>query len=225
MRQIRRDTGLYRETIRKAPEGGEVPQYTLQQLRSSPVLDPVRSIIDQWLKEDESRPVKQRHTAKLIYERSTTEYGFQGAESTVRWYVGQQRKLARPQVFLPQEYEPGKVGQVDFGQAQTLMAREKVTVQIFCLRLGYSKQPFVTALPNQAQEAFFEGHVRAFNFLGAVPREIWYDNLKIAVKGILQGRNREEQETFIALRFDPAVGDVHVDLGGADAGVTQPSLA
>jgi transposase len=200
IRQIQRDTGFHRGTIRKALEDGEVPHYTLQQLRTSPVLDPVRSIIDQWLKEDESRPSKQRHTAKRIYERLTTEYGFQGAESTVRRYVGQQRKLAQPKVFLPLEYEPGKVGQADFGGVQAIIAREQVTAQLFCLRLGYSKQPFVTALPSQAQEAFFEGQVRAFNFLGAVPRQIWYDNLKVAVKEILEGRNREEQSAFIAFR-------------------------
>jgi hypothetical protein len=66
--------------------------------------------------------------------------------------------------------------------------------------MGYSKQPFVTALPTQAQEAFFEGHVRAFDFLGGVPQVLVYDNLKVAVKRILEGRNREEQTAFIAFR-------------------------
>lgn len=200
IRQIQRETGLHRETIRKALEGGVVRHYTLQRPRCSPVLDPVKPVIDQWLKEDESRPAKQQHTAKRIHERLTIEYGFEGAESTVRRYVGQRRKQARMEVFLPLEYAPGKVGQVDFGEVQVSIAREQVTAQLFCLRLGYSKQPFVTALPSQAQEAFFEGHVRAFNFLGAVPQELWYDNLKVAVKRMLEGRNREEQDAFIAFR-------------------------
>jgi transposase/ubiquitin len=200
VRQIQRETGLHRQTIRKALEEGEIPRYDLQQSRPSPVLDPIKPVIDQWLKEDESRPPKQRHTAKRMYERLTTEYGFEGAESTVRRYVGQRRKQLRSQVFLPLDYEPGKVAQVDFGEAQVIIATKQVTAHLFCLRLGYSKQPFVTALPNQAQEAFFEGHVRAFDFLSGAPQEIWYDNLRAAVKTILQGRNREEQAAFIALR-------------------------
>jgi hypothetical protein len=89
---------------------------------------------------------------------------------------------------------------VDFGEAQVVIAGEPVTAQLFCLRMGYSKQPFVTALPTQAQEAFFEGHVRAFDFLGGVPQVLVYDNLKVAVKRILEGRNREEQTAFIAFR-------------------------
>jgi len=200
IRQIQRETGCHRQTIRKALEDGTVPRYTLKQSRPCPVLDPVKPIIDQWLAEDQHRPPKQRHTAKRIYERLTTEYGFQGAESTVRRYVGQRRKEMRAQVFIPLSYTPGQTAQVDFGEAQVIIAGEKLTAQLFCLRLGYSKQPFVTALPTQAQEAFFEGHVRAFDFLGGVPREIVYDNLKAAVKRILTGRNREEQAAFIAFR-------------------------
>jgi transposase len=69
IRQIRRETGHHRQTIRKALEDGEVPRYNLKRPRPSPVLDPVKPIIDQWLREDESRPRKQRHTAKRIYER------------------------------------------------------------------------------------------------------------------------------------------------------------
>lgn len=200
IRQIRRETGYHRETIRKALEDGSVPHYTPKQSRPSPVLDPVKPIIDRWLAEDEGRPRKQRHTAKRIYERLTTEYGFTGGESTVRRYVGQRRRRMRTQVFIPLTYAPGRTGQVDFGEAEVVIAGERLMAQIFCMRLGYSKQPFVTALPTQAQEAFFEGHVRAFAFLGGVPHELVYDNLKVAVKRILEGRNREEQATFIAFR-------------------------
>jgi transposase len=163
-------------------------------------MDPVKPIIDQWLAEDEHRPRKQRHTARRIYDRLRTEYGFEGGESTVRRYVGQRRKRRLSQVFIPLAYEQGQIAQVDFGEAQVVIAGERVTAQLFCLRMGYSKQPFVTALPNQAQEAFFEGHVRAFDFLGGVPRVLVYDNLKVAVKRILEGRNREEQMAFIAFR-------------------------
>ena len=200
IRQIQRETGYHRETIRKALEDGEVPNYTLRQPRSSPVLEPVKPIIERWLAEDESRPPKQRHTAKRIHERLTTEYRFTGAESTVRRYVGRLRRQRRSQVFIPLDYAPGQIAQIDFGEAQVVIAEQPLTAQLFCLRLGYSKQPFVTALPTQAQEAFFEGHVRAFAFLGGVPHLLVYDNLKVAVQRVLEGHSREEQAAFVAFR-------------------------
>jgi len=200
IRQIQRETGYHRQTIRQALQDSAVPKYKRKGPKSSPVLDPVKPIIDHWLAEDRNKPPKQRHTAKRIHERLTTEYGFQGAESTIRSYVGRQRKAMRTQVFIPLSYQPGQTGQVDFGEAQVIIAGEQLKAQLFCLRLGYSKQPFVTAVPTQAQEAFFEGHVRAFAFLGGVPRELVYDNLKAAVKRILEGHNREEQTAFVAFR-------------------------
>ena len=77
-----------------------------------------------------------------------------------------------------------------------ILAGERVTVQLFILRLNYSKARFVMAFPFQKQEAFFEGHNQAFRFFGGIPRRLTYDNLKTAVYKILSGHNRHEQENF-----------------------------
>src|SRR5262249_12580183 len=45
-----------------------------------------------------------------------------------------------------------------------------------------------------------EGHVLAFEYFGAVPGRVRYDNLKPAVVRVLRGRDRAESERFIALR-------------------------
>lgn len=200
IRQLQAETGRHRQTIRKALQDGAAPRYQLRAGRTSPVLGPVKELIAQWLAEDAQRPVKQRHTAKRIYARLCAEYGFGGAESTVRYYVGQLRKRQRKPVFIPLAYTPGEQAQVDFGEAEVKLGGKLQVVQLFCMRLGYSKQPFVLALPTQAQESFFEGHVQAFGFFGGVPQTLVYDNLKVAVKRILEGHNREEQAAFIGLR-------------------------
>jgi hypothetical protein len=59
---------------------------------------------------------------------------------------------------------------------------------------------YVRAYPFEKQEAFFDGHIKCFEFMNGVPYKIAYDNLKTAVKKILEGSNREEQEQFMALR-------------------------
>jgi len=68
------------------------------------------------------------------------------------------------------------------------------------MRLNYSKVRFVMAFPFQKQEAFFEGHIQAFRFLGGVPKRLTYDNLKTAVFRILSGKNRREQTSFKTFR-------------------------
>jgi transposase len=200
IRQIQRETGYHRKTIRKALDDGMVPEYNEKEPRPTPALTPVKSIIDHWLAEDEKQSPKQRHTAKRMYERLKAEYGFSGAESTIRKYVGQVRRQLRNEVFIPLSFAPGQLAQIDFGEAAVCISREQLIAQLFCLRMGYSKQTFVMALPSQSQESFFLGHVRAFAFLGGVPRQLVYDNLKTAVKTILEGHNRKEQSAFTAFR-------------------------
>ena len=68
------------------------------------------------------------------------------------------------------------------------------------MRLSHSGRAFHVAFATQAQEAFLEGHVLAFEHFGAVPALIRYDNLGSAVVRVLKGRDRDEAERFIALR-------------------------
>jgi hypothetical protein len=111
------------------------------------------------------------------------------------------RKTKRPvKVYLPLEFEPGEDGQVDWGEAQVILNGELVTVQIFVLRLSYCRKMFVMAFPTQKQECFYAGHVAAFEYLGGLPRRLTYDNLTAAVKRVLQGRSRQQQDRFILFR-------------------------
>jgi hypothetical protein len=53
----------------------------------------------------------------------------------------------------------------------------------------------------QGQEAFLEGHVYGFERLGGVPiSKVRYDNLNSAVKQVLFGRSRQENERWITFR-------------------------
>lgn len=103
-------------------------------------------------------------------------------------------------MFIPLEFDPGVDAQVDWGEASVLLAGVSVMVQVFVMRLCYSRKLFVRAYPSQKQEAFFEGHVQAFQHFQGVPRRLTYDNLKAAVQRVLTGHNRQEQEAFIVFR-------------------------
>ena len=64
---------------------------------------------------------------------------------------------------------------------------------LFAFRLSYSGKGCHRVYASQAQEAFLEGHVAAFEAAGGIPaRQIRYDNLSPAVARVLAGRNRAE---------------------------------
>ena len=199
IRRIARERHHDRRTVRAAIQDAGPSRYKLIQPRPRPVLGPYVAIIDEWLAGDRFSPPKQHHTARRIYHRLVEEKSYTGGESTVRDYVRQHRARQRP-VFIPLSYEPGEDAQVDFGEAMVIMKGRPLTVQLFVGRLCFSKIPFLVASPNQQQEALFEGHDKAFDFFGGVPRTIWYDRMSQAVKKALPGHRPEEQEAFIAFR-------------------------
>lgn len=193
--------GVHRRTVRQALASA-VPPTRKVSARPQPVLDRWKPVIDGWLEADERAPVKQRHTARRVWQRLGAEHGAAVSEVTVSRYVRFWRDAHRPrvEVTVPQEHLPGAEAEVDFGEFWATIAGRAVKCHLFVLRLSASGKAVHVAFSNQAQEAFLEGHVRAFAALGGVPGRIRYDNLKAAVSRVLQGREREEAERFVALR-------------------------
>lgn len=200
MRQIAKEMGHSRHTVKSAIEAAGAGEYRLRRPRVAPVLGDYMSRIDELLAENERLPRKQRYTGHTIYQLLQKE-GYTGSESGVRRYIGRQRRARKKRaVYLPLEFDPGMDAQVDWAEAEAIIAGEQVTVHLFLMRLCYSRKLFVRAFPGEKQEAFLEGHVLGFHHMGGIPQRISYDNLKTAVKRILEGRNREEQAAFITFR-------------------------
>jgi transposase len=200
VRQIARELKCSRKTVDKAIDSAEPTPYTRSVPRQSPKLGAFHVRIDELLAEQARQPRKQRYTCHKIFEILQKE-GYTGSESRIRGYIGERKRTTkRPRLFLPLEFDPGQDAQVDWGEAQAILAGERVTVQLFVMRLCYSRRTFAMAFPTQRQEAFFEGHVRAFHFFEGVPQRLSYDNLTTAIRPIFTGRTRQEQQAFTAFR-------------------------
>ena len=202
IRQIANDTGHHRVTIRKALKGLE-PKYRRQKPARCPVMEAVAPVVESWLVVDRERPRRQRHTARRIYHRLVGEYGFEGAESTVRRWVREWKAAqgwGSRQAVVPLDPEVAREAEVDWGTAWVEMAGERSRVKLFVMRSRNSGKPFVRAYPWERQEMFFDAHMHAFAYYGGVYRELVYDNLTLSVKRIVRGKKRIEQERFLSFR-------------------------
>lgn len=74
-REAARVFGLSRETIGKICRFSLPPGYTRTKPVEKPKLGPLLPVVDAILEGDRTAPVKQRHTAKRIFERLRDEYG------------------------------------------------------------------------------------------------------------------------------------------------------
>lgn len=201
--QIAKETHHCRDTIRKALMDQPRKPYQIREERPGPRFKPFQKRVERLLEDNELLPPKQRYTTHRIFELLCIE-GYQGCESRIGQFRAEWNRVhTSPEVFLPLEFEPGQDAQCDWGEAIAIIAGVRQVVQVFVLRLCYSRRTFVMAFPTQEQESFFYGHVQAFKHFGGVPERISYDNLATAVKLALDKkghRMRNENRTFVAFR-------------------------
>ena len=198
VREASRVFGLHRDTVRKMLAYSVPPGYRRQSSPRQPKLDPFTGVIDRILDEDYRVPKKQRHTAKRIFERLRDEYGFDGGYTVVKDYVREHRRQTK-EMFVPLSHPPGQA-QCDFGEALVVIGGVEQKAHFFVLDLPHSDGCFVKAYPAEITEAFLDGHVSAFAFLGGIPRSILYDNTKLAVARILGDGKRQRTRSFTELQ-------------------------
>ena len=197
IREASREFSLHRDTVRKMLAYSVPPGYRRRKPPRRPKIGPYTGVIDRILDDDLNRPRKQRHTAKRIHERLRDEYGFDGGYTIVKDYVRKHRRRTR-EMFVPLVHPPGHT-QCDFGEAWAVIGGVKQKIHFFVLDLPHSDAMFVRAYPAETTEAFCDGHVSAFSFLGGVPQSIVYDNTRLAVARILGDGRRLRTRVFTEL--------------------------
>ncbi len=112
-------------------------------------------------------------------------------------------------MFVPLSHPPGHA-QCDFGEALVVIGGVDQKAHFLVLDLPHSDGCFVKAYPAETTEAFLDGHVSAFGFLGGVPQSILYDNTRLAVTKILGDGRRKRTRAFTGLqshyRFEDRFG-------------------
>lgn len=221
IRRTAKTLGYSRNTVRRYLRGEAEPQRTEVSPRLRPVRDQISPVIEEILREWEPRTTKkQRPTGSRIH-RELRERGFEVGLTSVR-AVLRERRRQRLEVYVPLIHRPGDEAQVDFFEVTVEVNGKRRKAWKFLMRLMYSGRDYARIYDRQDQVAFLDGHVRAFEHFGAVPRRIVYDNLKAAVKKVLFP-NRTLTVRFDALRrhfqFEPCFarpGEGH-DKGGVES--------
>jgi transposase len=201
-RKIARERQHTWKTIDKALTHAGPGVYRLTKPRPRPVVGELEGMIAEILEKDKEAPRKQRHTARRIYNRLVEEHQYEGSEPTVRRAVARWRceHESPVKVFFPIEHPPGKESQIDFGEAEVILGGRPTITQLYAERASFSGALFVQGFPHQRQEVLFEGMSNAAEYFRGVFPVRRFDNLTQAVRRILRGHGRIEQEIFIAYR-------------------------
>lgn len=196
-RQIHRDTGVARRTIKRYREwaqahgllAGELP--TLEELvkllnetmpmpvppQNTSSVEPYRAIVQQL--------VDQKVEAAAVYQR-LQERGYCGSYSAVYRFVRtlKPEKGKGREATARVERKPGEEAQVDFGYAGRMIDPESGELRrawCFVMTLSWSRHQYVEFVFDQKIETWLRLHRNAFEFFGGVPGRVVPDNLKAAI--------------------------------------------
>ncbi len=145
--------------------------------------------------------IRQRLAAVGFCARSVFEEiqagGYTGGYDTVRRFVQPLREAAHREATVRFETEPGRQGQVDWGQCWTTIAARSVKIRLFVMTLGYSRRLFARATLDEKLPTFIRCHEEAFEHFGGIAHEFLYDNPRTVVLARdFEGREIRWNPTF-----------------------------
>jgi len=204
IREIRRRTGLSRNTIRKYLTNGEVtPRYPAR--KSISKLDPYAETLASWLKREAKRSRKRRRNLKQLH-RDLVALGFDGSYDRVAAFARDWRQRERERAnrasrgtYVPLTFAPGEAFQFDWSEDWIRIGGKKTKLQIAHFKLCHSRAFSLRAYLTQTHEMLFDAHNHAFRVLGGIPERGIYDNMKTAVDKVGRGKQRQVNARFRAM--------------------------
>ena len=195
IKPVARALGLAPNTVRKYLRQLDPPRRNPRPRASS--LERYRSHIDGLIL------ATPKITAARVgsYLRQNVDADVVADERTLRHYVATRRAILVPrEAFVRATYAPGDQSQFDFSPMSVRLAGVIVVLQLFVLRLSYSGRFTARVSFRCDRPALFAGLLAGFTRFGGLTRTSIFDNATTAVKRILRGRNREENDAFAAFR-------------------------
>lgn len=167
IRQIAREMGLSRNTVRRCLREGRSHRYGPRAVRPCK-LDPHK----QYLQERIAQAKPDWIPASVLL-REIQGSGYEGGISQLKAYLAQFKvKQAEPVVRF--ETEPGEQMQADF----TVIRQRRDRLSAFVATLGYSRATFVRFTEQEDFAIWRECLSAAFEYFGGVPQEVLFDNAK-----------------------------------------------
>ena len=176
------------------------PLYIRKHPHKSKMTPMIEQFIDQQLEKNKQRKeqgiYKQLLSIKEIHEL-LTEAGYDIGYTSVRNFIRNQETQAK-EAFIRQRYIPGEIVEFDWGEIKLFLdgVMGKINVAVFVS--AYSNDIYAVLFYRQNTESFLHAHADYLDYLGGSPKQMVYDNMRVAVKK-LAGSEKEPTDALLQL--------------------------
>ena len=201
IREIARDSGISRNTVRKVLRNDETEHKYQREVIHKPKLGAFENILKELLLAEEKLSKKERSNGMKIFERLQHE-GYTGAYDSIQRYIKEFKRDLHPSLnnaFIPLYFAAGESYQFDWSDETVELDGITQAIKVAHFRLCYSRKSFVVAYLRESHEMLFDAHIKAFEYFGGVLLRGIYDNMKTAVDFIFVGKDRQFNRRFLEL--------------------------
>jgi len=167
IRQIARETGLSRNTVRRYLRERPSVRYGPREPRACK-LDAYKPFLQERIAQAQPEWIPA-----TVLLREIQAAGYEGGISQLKTYLAP-FKVIPPDPLVRFETEPGRQMQADF----TVIRRRRDRLSAFVATLGYSRASFVRFTEQEDFPVWRECLAAAFEYFGGVPQEVLFDNAK-----------------------------------------------
>jgi transposase len=188
IRQIARETGLSKNTVKKYLRRNDPPKYKKRIEKPSKLED-----YKQYLEERVNSASPHILPATVLL-KEIQEQGYQGQITILRAFLRKIR-TPEPEKIIRYETDPGEQMQVDWWEIR----KGKDPLYGFVAVLGYSRKAYLEFTCSMNETTLLNCHQNAFEYFGGVPEKVLYDNMKtVVIKRDKYGKGSHGyQKTFL----------------------------
>lgn len=139
---------------------------------------------------------KQCMNIKDMHEE-LIEMGHNIGYTSVRNFVRKSEEITK-EAFIRQEYSPGDSVEFDWGEIKLMLNGKLKKIQVAVFASAYSNEYYARLFHRQNTECFLQAHAEYMEAIGGVPRQLVYDNMKVAIRRFV-GYEKEPTEAMLGL--------------------------
>jgi transposase len=194
-RQIQRDTGFDRRTVKRYREWAQAQGLLEGEL---PVLEELHTLVEQSFAEKtppQNTSLVESHRSQVedwvkqgvevaAMRQRLMERGFTGSYAAVWRFVNTLQPGKHRDTTVRLETKPGEEVQVDFGYAGRMIDPQTGKLRkawVFVMTLSWSRHQYAEFVWDQKIGTWLVCHRNAFAFFGSVPARVRIDNLRTAI--------------------------------------------
>ena len=178
------------------------PKYDTSSRKKHKYSEEIDSALDQILESEKEKlrllGINKQQLSNVQIHQELLALGFNIGKTTISTKIREKRQRSK-ECFIRQDYEHGDRIEFDFGEVKLVINNELKKYHMAVFSSPASDFRWCYLYTNQTKDVFLEAHVKFFEMMQGVYKEVVYDNMKNVVTKFIGRHEKQLNEDLIKM--------------------------